>query len=144
MRFASTGLRARWRSVRSSEGRSGFTLLEALVSLTIVAVFAAVLAHFLLQARSVMAGAETRVAAYNLLRSLVDDPLLRPSLASPWREGEAGGLRWRLVAQPIAFNLPVAAERPKWLPFRVTATVLWGANANQAVTAETVRLGTAE
>lgn len=123
------------------KGQAGFTLLEALVALALVLAFAAVLGPHLSQARRIMDHAEGRVAAHVLLRSLLDAPFDRSGLASASLKGEANGLRWSIVAAPVA-AAPGAPDKQKWLPYRVRASVVW--DADQVVTAETIRLGRPE
>ena len=72
MRFASIGTRAASRLFRKGARKSaGFTLLEALVALALVLAFAAALGPYLFHARRIMAGADGRIAAQVLLRSLL-------------------------------------------------------------------------
>jgi len=141
MRFALTGSRAQWRSKNSHcrGAQAGFTLLEALVALAIVLAFAAALGPFLFQARQIMTGADRRFAAQNLLRSLLENPLHRPSIEAPLREGETSGLQWRVLAEPLPFDPPSPEKQIKWIAFRVTASVSW--TLGQSVSGETVRLG---
>jgi type II secretory pathway pseudopilin PulG len=116
-------------------------LIEALVALALVLAFAAALTPHLFQSRRIVSDAETRVAAHVLLRTLLDTPFDRGSLARAEREGELDGLRWRIVAYP----LPAAAagsERPAWSTYRVVASVSFG--RAQMISAETVRLGRPE
>lgn len=133
MKFASIGIPEALRSRSDRDGQAGFSLLEALVSLAVVLAFAGVLGPHLSQARRIMADADGRVAAQVLLRSLLDGPFNRSSLADVWREGETAGLRWRVASEPIA-----AADKQKWQAYRVTASVVWG--SDQTITAETIRL----
>ncbi len=155
MRFASIGLPAAsmsWQLRRRS--RRGFSLLEALVALTVVLAFAAALGPVLLQARRIVAGADDRVAAQILLRALLADPVDAASLSTLMREGETEGLQWRVHAEPttIAAMFPPEAarapkpdptqERPNWAAYRVVAQVFFG--QGQSVSAETVRLGKAQ
>jgi type II secretory pathway pseudopilin PulG len=144
MRSASIGTPAvsRSSSVDGADRRAGFTLLEALVALTLVLAFAAALGPYLFHARRIMVDAEPRVAAQVLLRTLLDAPFDRASLANVSREGETGGLRWRIVTEPLAIAASSPRVRPKWTAFRVVATVAWG--PRQVVSAESVRLGKAE
>jgi prepilin-type N-terminal cleavage/methylation domain-containing protein len=144
MKFGSIGIRAAWRSSRKrrSNGRAGFTLLEALVALALVLAFASVIGPHLSQARRIMANAEGRLAAQVLLRSLLDAPFDRSSLARASREGTTNGLNWRVVAEPAAPVIaPVtrAREQANWSAFRITASVTWA--PDQAIMAETIRLG---
>jgi type II secretory pathway component PulJ len=139
MKFGSIGIRAAWRSSRKrrSNGRAGFTLFEALVALALVLAFAGVVGPHLSQARRIMANSEGRVAAQVLLRSLLDAPFDRSSLARASREGTTNGLNWRVVAEPAA--VIGAREKANWSAFRITASVTWA--PGQVVMAETIRLG---
>jgi type II secretory pathway pseudopilin PulG len=123
----------------SDGGRGGFTLLEALVALALVLAFAGALGPYLFQARHIMADAERRVAAQVLLRTLLEAPFDRSALASISREGEASGLRWRIVTDPITID---TRERPPWAPVRVVVSVSTG--GGQVITAETMRLAKPE
>ena len=76
------------------------------MALALVLAFAAVLGPHLSQARRIMNHAEGRVAAQVLLRSLLDAPFDRTSLANASRKGEAGELRWRIVAEPVLAAAP--------------------------------------
>jgi prepilin-type N-terminal cleavage/methylation domain-containing protein len=138
---------------------SGFTLIEALVALAVVLAFAAALGRLLFQAHRIMLSADGQVAAQILLRSLLDTPLDRTSLASISRDGETQGLRWRIVAMPMDVDawlppLPPPAPSPSgpsstprpdhanWAAFRVVASV--SLPSGQVITGETVRLGKVE
>jgi Tfp pilus assembly protein PilV len=138
MKFASIGTPEASRSRRDGSGQAGFSLLEALVALALVLAFAVVLGPHLSHARRIMADADGRVAAQVLLRSLLDAPFDRSDLANVARDGETAGLRWRVASEPVAAAAPRAANRPNWQAFRVTASVMWG--ADQVITAETIRL----
>jgi Tfp pilus assembly protein PilV len=144
MKFASIGTPEASRSRRDGSGQAGFSLLEALVALAVVLAFAVVLGPHLSHARRIMADADGRVAAQVLLRSLLDAPFDRSGQANVSRDGETAGLRWRVASEPVATTAPSvaaassAAARPNWQAFRVTASVVWG--ADQVITAETIRL----
>src|SRR5215475_11053248 len=141
MRFASIGILAAFRSSRADARRrrsGGFTLIEALVALALVLAFAAALTPHLFQARRIVSDAEARVAAHVLLRTLLDTPFDRGSLARAEREGELEGLRWRIVAYPLP-TVASGTERPAWSLYRVVASVGFG--RAQMISAETVRLG---
>src|SRR5262245_39563979 len=103
MRSASIGIPAALRLKRAerAERRAGFTLVEALVALALVLAFVAVLGPHLFQARRIMVGADDRVAAQVLLRTLLDAPFDRAGLANVSREGESGALRWRIATEPL-------------------------------------------
>jgi len=143
MKSASIGTPAASRSHRDKGRRQeGFTLLEALVAMALILAFAATLGPHLSQARRIMDHAEGRVAAQVLLRSLLDAPFDRSDLAKASRKGETNGLRWSIVTEPVLTAAPGAPDQQRWLPYRVSATVMWG--SDQAITADTIRLGTPE
>jgi type II secretory pathway pseudopilin PulG len=159
MRSVSIGIRAASRLSRKGARKSaGFTLLEALVALALVLAFAATLGPYLFHARRIMAGVDGRIAAQVLLRSLLQAPFDRSTLADASRQGETAGLQWRITTAPIHIG-PVApqprqkmsleerqnqsaSERANWTTFRVIGSVSWGPGLS--VSAETVRLGKAE
>lgn len=118
-----------------SDRQAGFTLLEALVALTLLVVFASAVGPHLSQARRIMANAEGRVAAQVLLRSLINAPFDRSSLASA--SGETSGLGWRVDTEPAAVVRRQAQSI--WLTYRVVASVTWA--PGQVIMAETIRLG---
>jgi prepilin-type N-terminal cleavage/methylation domain-containing protein len=158
MKFASIGTPAASRSLprKRSNIRSGFTLLEALVALTVVLAFASALGPVLFQARRIMLNADGRVAAQILLRALLADPLDPASLSDLSRDGEGDGLRWHVSAEPSTITAmfprgrpaprPAAAGSapplPNWAAYRVVASVSWA--PGQRISGETVRLGKSE
>jgi prepilin-type N-terminal cleavage/methylation domain-containing protein len=119
-----------------SENQAGFTLLEALVALALLLVFTSVVGPHLLQARRIVANAEGRVAAQVLLRSLLNAPFDRSSLARASQEGGTSGLRWRIDTEPAPAVR--AQNQSNWSAFRVVASVTWA--PGQAIMAETIRL----
>src|SRR5258707_1043080 len=139
MKFVSTGTPAASPSGPDDcdDGQAGFTLLEALVSLALILAFAGVLGPNLSQARRIMAHADGRVAAQVLLRSLLDAPFDRATLPNASREGETGGLRWRVVATPVA--VAATSDQANWSAFHLRASVAWA--DGQSISAETIRLG---
>jgi Prokaryotic N-terminal methylation motif len=141
---------------------SGFTLIEALVALALVLAFAAALGRLVFQSHRILLNADGQVAAQVLLRSLLDTPLERTSLASISRDGETQGLRWSIVTVPLDVDawlpplpppppspspLPGGSSSPRpdqgnWAAFRVVASVFLP--SGQVITGETVRLGKVE
>jgi prepilin-type N-terminal cleavage/methylation domain-containing protein len=158
MGFVSFGIRVARPSTPKRDGRrSGFTLIEALVALTLVLAFAAVLGPFLFHARRITTNADGRVAAQILLRALLEEPLDPTGLATLSHEGETAGLRWRIAAEPSAIRATLPRQspppratgapgsppqRPNWAAYRVTASVSWA--QGESISGETVRLGKAE
>jgi type II secretory pathway pseudopilin PulG len=160
MKSASTGTRAALRFFRKrGRQRAGFTLLEALVALALLVAFAATLGPYLFHARRIMVGVDDRIAAQDLLRSLLEAPFDRAMPATASRTGETAGLRWSIMVQPIALYPKPAPRRQQisqeqrqgeqqqneaaqpinWTTFRVIASVSWA--PGRFISAETVRLG---
>jgi prepilin-type N-terminal cleavage/methylation domain-containing protein len=119
-----------------SDRRAGFTLLEALVALALLLIFASAIGPHLSQARRIMANAEGRVAAQVLLRSLLNAPFDRSSKAGASQQGETNGLHWRIDTEPEA--AVSAQNQSDWSAFRVVASVTWA--PGQVIMAETIRL----
>jgi hypothetical protein len=89
----------------------------------------------------------------------METPFDRETPVHASRAGETGGMRWRILAEPIAIYPKPAARRQispeqqqgeqqqnepaaqpvNWTTFRVIASVSWA--PGRSVSAETVRLG---
>jgi len=138
MKSVSTGTPVASQSGHSerSDRQAGFTLLEALVALALLLVFASAVGPHLSQARRIVANAEGRVAAQVLLRSLLNAPFDRSSSAGASQEGETSGLHWRIDTEPAAAVR--AQDQSNWSAFRVVASVTWA--PGQVIMAETIRL----
>jgi prepilin-type N-terminal cleavage/methylation domain-containing protein len=153
MRSGSTGIPAAspLRHAESEARQAGFTLVEALVALSLLLAFAAALGPLMFHGRQILLQGDGQIRANLVLRSLIAEPFDRVSPPQEGvREGEAGDLRWRLDVEPVdsvaASEVPVDPSRKeqkiKWSLFRVTARIFWGAGRSAA--AETVRLGRVE
>jgi Tfp pilus assembly protein PilV len=144
MRCESIGTQAAFSSspCNQVDERSGFTLLEALVALTLLLAFVSVLVPYLFHARRIMDNSEQRVAAQILLRTLLSAPFDRSHLANADRAGELNGLRWHIVAKAIAADDASPNNSQLWNAYRISASVSWG--VGQRVSAETVRLAKSE
>ena len=127
--------------MNSEQRCAGFTLIEGLVALALILAFAGAVAPLLSNARAILSGAERRVGAHILLRSLLDTPAARGD-ALRARTGETRGLRWRVAGEPVYVAALPRTERPRWVAVRVTATVAWG--PGRSVSGETLRLAQPE
>jgi prepilin-type N-terminal cleavage/methylation domain-containing protein len=151
MKYALTGIRAASPSRPSdgAAGRAGFTLIEALVALSLLLTFAAALAPVFSHGRRILAGGNGEVRAEFLLRSLLEAPV-DPQNSEAARAGERDGLRWRVAVEPFADadalephgSPPTSAQPYKWSLYKVTTRVDWG--ADRSMIAETLRLGRGE
>lgn len=168
MRSRSTGTPAALRPIcrEDSVSRAGFTLIEALVALALLLAFVSVIGPHLFHARRIADQVDGRIAAQVLLRAILDAPFDRFALANGPREGQTGGIRWSLSAEPMFIDavLPrereaaqamttskepakepadtAAAKRRQWTAFRLVAKASWA--PGQMVSAESLRLGADE
>jgi general secretion pathway protein I len=121
-----------------SDGRAGFTLIEALVALAIVAAvlssIGAVIATTVKGIRSIDQRLALTGAAETLLAALPARNLLKPGRQS----GELAGHRWRIDVAPM--NLPVqeGAAGTRFVPLAVN--VRMQAPGGPAIQVTTVRL----
>jgi len=146
MRFASIGSRAGSRPPRSTDGlpvdaAAGFTLLETLTALTILAI--ALVGLFEAQARGLRAAgaadeyAEARLIAQGLLADAVGD-WSSPLVA---RNGSDGKFAWSIdVAEEAAPWAALSAKTP-WRLNHVRVTVAW--DKDRRITLDTLKLGRA-
>jgi general secretion pathway protein I len=122
-----------------SDGAAGFTLIEALVALAIVAAvlgsIGAVIATTAKGTRSIDQRLALGGAAETILASLPARTLLKPGRQS----GETAGHRWRIDVSPM--NVAVASDAPqtaRFVPLAVTLRVQ--APGGPAMQVTTVRL----
>lgn len=149
MRFASIGIPGRFPLAPNDHPRrnAGFTLIEALVALSLLFTFVATFGPVMFQARHILTQSGDDVGAQVLLRSLLADPFDRQKPEAGVREGESGALAWSIDVEPYGapHALPsndVKQREPAWALFKVVARVTLG--NGRAVTAETLRLGRAQ
>jgi general secretion pathway protein I len=122
-----------------SDGAAGFTLIEALVALAIVAAvlgsIGAVIATTAKGTRSIDQRLALSGTAETILASLPARTLLKPGRQS----GETAGHRWRIDVSPM--NVAVASDAPRtgrFVPLAVTMRVQ--APGGPAMQVTTVRL----
>lgn len=158
MRLTSTGMTAALRSICGDhrDGCAGFTLIEALVAMTLLLAFVSVLGPQMFHARRIADGIDGRIGAQALLRTILDAPVDRASLAAGPRDGDVGDLHWTITAEPMFVDaiVPRAArppstvankptdpshERKNWIAYHLTASVSWA--PGRIVVADTLRLG---
>jgi general secretion pathway protein I len=122
-----------------SDGEAGFTLIEALVALAIVAAVLGSIGAVIATTVKGTRGIDQRLAlsgtAETLLAALPARTLLKPGRQS----GELAGHRWRIDVSPM--NVPVANDAPqtgRFIPLAVTMRLQ--APGGPAIQVTTVRL----
>jgi general secretion pathway protein I len=103
-----------------SDGRAGFTLIEALVALAIIAAvlssIGAVIATTVKGTRSIDQRLELTGAAEALLAALPARNLLKPGRQS----GELAGHRWRIDVAPMNVAVQETEPGPRFVPLAVS------------------------
>jgi prepilin-type N-terminal cleavage/methylation domain-containing protein len=152
MKYASIGTPAASPSKRTDRGEAqgGFTLVEALVALSLLLVFALALSPVLSHARRLLARGDGEIRAELLLRSLLTADFDASDPQNSLREGESGRYHWSVAVEPFdasALSQPAsdgsardgsAPAKPLSL-YKVSARVSWGHGA--VIAAESLRLG---
>ena len=126
-----------FRATTSRRASAGFTLIEVLVALCIIAALFSSIAGLMLSAARGTRSIEAHLAELETARAIVNALPDRNQLLPRSQFGEVGGYRWRIDVSPLStrdFNLPTA----KWVPETVAVTV---ASPNGAmIRLDTVRL----
>jgi general secretion pathway protein I len=128
---------------RARPATAGFTLLEVLVSLAILAGALAAVFQVFSRTLDTTADAESRTIAASLAQSL----LARVGSEIPLEAGESsgeldGGFRWRLRTTP--YDPDRFGELPFARPYEIAIDVLWNVRSSvQRVHLSTLRLATA-
>jgi general secretion pathway protein I len=139
-------------SYRTGRSEQGFTLIEVLVAIAVLAVvlgaIGAVVGTTVRGVRSVDRRLPLLETAQSLMASLPDRGILQPGTQT----GASGGYRWRIDVVALAAPQPAiatlattttatgaAANVPKWTPLSVTVRVQ-GSDGGPPVRLDTVRL----
>lgn len=128
--------------MRRDTPTSGFTLIETLVAMMVLALLAGVLLRGVVAARDDAAWSADRAAGTLLATSVLDEAVGNRLLRDGAYRGERDGRHWVLTAAPAgrAVRLPppqADAPPPSWRPQRLTVTV---ESPRRPVVLETVRL----
>lgn len=130
------GLRARY---RSSSDASGFTLIEVLVALAVLALTLAALLQVFTTSLRNAAASERHLVATMLARSVLDEIGSEIPLISGERSAEIEqGYRWTVRIWPSTTIAPVADAEWLLVPYDVQVEILW--NDKPVTTLTTLRL----
>ncbi len=109
--------------LRPNSRSRGFTLLEALVALTVMMIVLSAIGG--LSAASFRTGrhVELHVAEMESIQQIIAGLPGRDQMAEGTQTGEWAGYRWRLDAQPFAASFLIARTQSPWTPERIVVTV---------------------
>ncbi len=144
MRFASIGLRAGSRRPRSTDGRrdtgaAGFTLLETLTALTILAISFVSLFDAHMRALRAAGAADSYAEARLLGQTLLSDTVSGWKSALTSRSGREGRFNWSISVGPVTAPWAEIKSKANWRLNHVRVTVAW--DQNRTVVLDTLKLG---
>jgi general secretion pathway protein I len=123
---------------RPPRGSSGFTLIEVLVAIAVLAVvlgaIGAVVGNTVRAIRSV----DRRLPLLETAQSLIASLPTREALQPGTQTGMSGEFRWRIDAVLLNRNVPDDAKTAKWMPLAITVRVQ--GSEGPPVRLDTVRL----
>jgi general secretion pathway protein I len=123
---------------RPPRGSSGFTLIEVLVAIALLAVvlgaIGAVVGNTVRAIRSV----DRRLPLLETAQSLIATLPTRDALQPGTQSGTSGEFRWRIDAVLLNRNVPDDAKAAKWMPLAITVRVQ--GSEGPPVRLDTVRL----
>jgi general secretion pathway protein I len=123
-------------SERNGEG--GFTMIEALVALALVAVVLTAIGSLVASAANGTRTLEQHLALVETARMVATSVPRRDELARGELEGEVLGHRWRADVSPFFGGGSAPVPNSPWIPERVVVQVKSPLGATMAI--ETVRL----
>jgi prepilin-type N-terminal cleavage/methylation domain-containing protein len=116
----------------------GFTLIEMLVAIAVLAVLVGIVPRSLVFARSIMDHSRDWMDARLVAESVLNDTLVGPALAVGSRSGEIDGRRWRTTLTRHTATRPEDAESGRiLLDVRIEVDV----GAGRTLEVETMRIG---
>ncbi len=127
---------ARITTARPSAGRdAGFTLLEALVAVLVLAVLVGIVPRSLVAARSNIEDSKDRLAAALVAETVLNEALASQALKPGIIGGEVDGRRWTAALQTV--DAPAAKNGHVLLDVRVEVAVSGGGTLRM----DTLRIG---
>jgi general secretion pathway protein I len=109
--------------VDSQSSESGFTVIEVLVALTVLAMSTAVLLAVFSQGLDRARSNEVKIAARNFAQSLLARAEAAPPAELANSSGRSGGMSWNVQLQ--SYGSPDDRNAWQFSPVTVTATVHW-------------------
>ena len=108
---------------RRSQATAGFTLIEALVALAVVAVSLSAIGSTIATTVRGVRSLDRRLALVETSRAILTGLPDRNELASGSLSGELAGHRWRVDVRPFVVDGAKNEDTARWLPQSVTIRV---------------------
>jgi len=108
---------------RRSQATAGFTLIEALVALAVVAVSLSAIGSTIATTVRGVRSLDRRLALVETSRAILTGLPDRNELASGSSSGELAGHRWRVDVRPFVVDGAKNEDTARWLPQSVTIRV---------------------
>lgn len=132
MKFESTGLQDAFQPSASNDlpagAQDGFTLLETLVGLTILAVALTALFGAYADGTRAALTSNRYAGAQVMAQSLLARATASRSRPTARLSGTSAGYRWRIVAQPTETVATATPGDTRWRLYRVKVSVAWSRN----------------
>jgi len=127
-----------YRSTEPDDSVAGFTLIEVLVALSIVALALSSIGALIASAGRGSRSIEAHLRSVQAARSLMTAMPNRDQMVPGTLTGTAADQRWRLDVSPFAVDRPAPQSKGSWVPQLVVLSVRSPAGAELQIT--TVRL----
>ena len=129
------------RAAGAAAGQAGFSLIEVLVAIAVLATAAVVFFPAYSGAIRGLRQTEGHVAAAQLAGSLIEEQARLATLRPGRLQGRDGVYRWQLAIAPAADGIAPQLLAGGWMLYEVAVVVEWPARRRYALTA--YRLGKA-
>jgi general secretion pathway protein I len=120
------------------EGTRGFTLIEALIALSIVTMVLASIGALIATNARATRSIEAHLTRLETARAIMTALPDRADLARGELSGETDGHPWRVDVSPLPTRITATQNAPAWRPMALVVTV--GSRSGGAIQLSTVRL----
>ncbi len=132
----------------NSDSRAGFTLMEVMVALSVMAVGLVAALELFSGSLRLAGGSASQTEAVVLARSLMDEVLWRADLDDGESRGREGTYRWQVSINPIDPQFGATEEEPvveilsdEFELKEIVVTVAWtGLSGRKSITLQSARL----
>src|SRR5580704_10219830 len=109
--------------VRPPRSTAGFTLIEVLVAIAVLAVVLGAIGGVVGNTVRTIHSVDRRLPLLETAQSLIASLPARDALQPGTQSGTSGDFRWRIDAVLLDRNVPDDAKTAKWMPLAITVRV---------------------